>query len=187
MSANKLTSHAAGQLPWSVPVARADIPADGKRFDLVADETTRAAVARVAGVRSLPRLQATFHVARHGSEGLRVDGEVSATVGQDCVVTLEPLENEVNEPVNLTFAPPGSPLVAGDDARAVEVIDPDEPEPLIGDTIDLGVLVTEFLIVGIDPYPRKPGATFEPPAVESDASHPFAALAALKKGSDGNE
>lgn len=187
MSANKPANKAASKLPWSVPVAISGIPEGGKRFDLVADEATRAAVAQIAGLRSLPRLQATFDVARYGSDGLRVAGEVSATVGQTCVVTLDPIDNEVKEGIDLVFTPPSAP-VADDDADSdAEIIEPGDPEPLIGETIDLGALATEFLIVGIDPYPRKPGATFEPPAVEDDSEHPFAALAALKKNPDAKE
>ena len=48
--------------------------------------------------------------------------------------------------------------------------------------VDLGVVATEFLSLGIDPYPRKAGVEFAAPAVEDDTPHPFAALAALKKG-----
>jgi hypothetical protein len=58
---------------------------------------------------------------------------------------------------------------------------------LIGDRVDLGAIAVEFLILGIDPYPRKPGVAFEPPAAEDESEHPFAALAALKKGPDGKE
>ncbi len=184
MSPKKSTSEPAGAVPWSVPVAIGDIPDGGKRFALVADEPTRARVAEVAGLRSLPRLQATFDVARQGAHGIRVDGEVSATVGQNCVVTLDPIDNEVTEEVNIAFAPPNA-AVGGDEIDDAEiVIDPGEPEPLMGDTIDLGALATEFLIVGIDPYPRKPDAAFEPPATEDDSTRPFAVLAALKKGPD---
>ena len=57
-----------------------------------------------------------------------------------------------------------------------------EPEPLIGGTVDLGALATEFLILGLDPYPRKPGATFQPPGNASSDEGPFAALGKLKKG-----
>lgn len=174
-------SKQASKFPWSMPVALADIPEDGRRYQLAAAEDTRAQVAQLAGLRSLPRLQATFELARQGSDGLRVEGEVSATVGQNCVVTLEPVDNEVKEKVNLVFAPPRAPAAdGGEDAGDIDL---GEPEPLIGDTIDLGELAVEFLILGIDPYPRKPDAKFEPPPVEEDeASHPFAALAALKKG-----
>ena len=140
-----------------------------------------------AGLRSLPRLRATFDVARYGADGLRVQGEVSATVGQNCVVTLDPIDNEVREEVNLVFAPPRAPAAGEDDDDDAEIIDSGEPEPLTGDRIDLGALATELLIVGIDPYPRKPGATFEPPESEDDSPHPFAALAALKKNPDAKE
>ena len=33
----------------------------------------------------------------------------------------------------------------------------DSPEPLVGGAVDLGAVATEFLVLGIDPYPRKPG------------------------------
>jgi hypothetical protein len=184
MTSKKSATKAASKPPWSVPVTVSGIPEGGKRFDLAADEATRAEVAQIAGLRSLSRLQATFDVARYGSDGLRVEGEVSATVGQTCVVTLDPVDNEVKEEVNLLFTPPSTAVAGEDDDDEKIVVDPGEPEPLIGETIDLGALATEFLIVGIDPYPRKPGATFQPPAVEDDSEHPFAALAALKKDPD---
>ena len=187
MTSGKAKAKPPSKLPWSVPVAVADIPESGKQFDLIADESTRAEVAQVAGLRSVARLQATFNVVRHGSDGLRVDGEVSATVGQNCVVTLEPIDNEIKEDVNLVFMPRPAPAVSQDGAEGLDLIDPDEPEPLIGGTIDLGALATEFLIVGIDPYPRKPDATFDCPAEQDESAHPFAALAALKKNSEAKE
>jgi uncharacterized metal-binding protein YceD (DUF177 family) len=171
--------------PWSVPVALADIPDSGRRFDLAADENTRAQLAKLAGLRSLPRLKAAFDVSRQGAQGLRVTGRVTATVGQNCVVTLEPIENEMEEDVNLIFAPPRVPSARADAGVKTEIIDPAEPEPLRESGVDLGAIVTEFLILGIDPYPRKLGAKFEPPPVEDSGAHPFAALAALKKAPDG--
>jgi len=63
----------------------------------------------------------------------------------------------------------------------------EEPEPLVDGRIDLGAIATEFLVLGIDPHPRKRGVAFELPVVEADPDvHPFAALAALKKGSGGD-
>ena len=40
---------------------------------------------------------------------------------------------------------------------------PDPPEPIVNGVIDLGRLATDALFLGIDPYPRKPDAVFEPP------------------------
>ncbi len=176
--------HKPAPIPWQVPLAADDVAEDGRHFDLVADAQTRAAVARIAGLRDLPRLEATFDVTRHGQGGLRLAGHVSATVGQSCVVTLEPLVNEIAEDVDLLFAP--RPAEANNGAAATpEHSAGNETEPLIGGSIDLGALATEFLILGLDPYPRKPGATFQPPADVKPEESPFAALAALKKGRDG--
>src|SRR5580704_13529539 len=138
--------------PWQIPVAIEDVAETGQHFDLVADNDVRAAVARVVGLRDLPRLQANFDVTRHGADGLHVSGRVSATVGQNCVVTLEPLGNEVEEDIDLLFAPP-PPLAApvarkgGEDAAAEEGSERpqrawNEPEPLVGGVVDLGALAT---------------------------------------------
>jgi hypothetical protein len=161
--------------PWNVPLAAADVPDEGLHLDLEADEAARAAIAKFAGLRALPRLAAAFDVTPRGNGGLHVVGRLSATVGQDCVVTLEPVDNEVAEDIDLDFTPDGA--VAG-----VAAEDDDAPEPLRDGAIDLGAIATEFLLLGIDPYPRKAGAMFEPPAQPKGGPHPFAALAALKKG-----
>lgn len=173
-----------GPVPWRVPVGVEDVAETGERFALVADADTRVAVARVAGLRDLPRLEANFDVTRYGAGGLRVVGEVSATIGQTCVVTLEPLANAINEKIDLRFVP--QPAAARDgDTPAVAEANDDETEPLVGGSIDLGALATEFLILGLDPYPRKPGAIFQAPQDAGPDVGPFAALAALKK--EGND
>ncbi len=172
------------QVPWHVPVAVEDIAETGQHFALIADAEARAGIARLAGLRDLPRLQADFDVTRQGAGGLHVTGRVSATVGQNCVVTLEPLANEVDEKVDLLFMPPAADAAGGasetDDGGADAKWD--DPEPLIGGVIDLGALATEFLVLGIDPYPRKPGAVFEPPHDSQAEDGPFAALAGWTKG-----
>jgi uncharacterized metal-binding protein YceD (DUF177 family) len=174
---------------WSVPVARHDVAETGRRFDLAADEHTRAAIAKLVGLRALSRLEATFDVAPRGSDGLHVTGRVSATVGQVCVVTLEPMESAVEEHIDLVFAPPSDPVLAADvgAGAAVEVPADDAPEPLVDGVVNLGAVATEFLLLGIDPYPRKAGAAFDPPAIGDESAHPFAALAALKQRQGNND
>ena len=168
--------------PWSVPVRRDDVPESGLHLDLTADAATCAAVAALARVQAVPRLDATFDIARQG-KGLRIDGEVSAAVEQTCVVTLEPMTTEIREPIVLVFMPAGA--AAGlREAEAEKEIDPeaaDEPEELVDGVVDVGATATEFLLLAIDPYPRKPGAVFDGPKSDDQGAHPFAALAALKK------
>jgi hypothetical protein len=171
-----------GGSPWSVPVAVTEVPEAGQRFDLAAGTAERAAIAKLAGLRGLPRFEASFDVTRHGREGLHVVGRVSADVSQICVVTLEPIESKVEEAVDLIYAPNGmADPGSGRGKEQVTSRRAEGPEPLIDGRIDLGALATEFLILGIDPYPRKPGTTFEAPSGVEDATHPFAALAALKR------
>jgi hypothetical protein len=171
---------------WSMKVAVEDIPEGGAHFDLDADEETRAALARAAGLRSLPRLHASFDVLRHGRGGLHIVGEVSATVGQNCVITLQPLDNEVCESVDLVFTPSESGSIANEAGEAtVSFVSEEPPEVLSGGVVDLGTVATEFLFLGIDPYPKTEGATFESPAAGEAGSRPFAALAALKKRPSG--
>ena len=166
--------------PWSVPVAVENIPDTGLHIEIEAPAAIRVQmvelVAELAAVRDLPQLSAVFDLTRQGegvAAGVHVAGQVSARVGQICVVTLEPIESLVEEAVDLRFAP--------EPADATPKADQEPPEPLLEGKVDLGVIATEFLILGIDPYPRKPGAEFSPPRVADDGGHPFDALAALKK------
>ena len=168
--------------PWSVPLAVTDVPETGRQLELVADDAVRAATAKLASLRDLPRLDASFDVTPHGRSGLRVSGRVGATVGQMCVVTLEPIENEIEEPIDLVFEPADA-VPGGTPGNESE--DEDGPEPLVGGTIDLGAIATEFLLLAVDPYPRKPDAEFQSAVAGEPAAHPFAALAALKKGRGG--
>ena len=167
--------------PWRIPVVQADVPETGLHVDLAADEKVRADIARLSGLRALPRLEASFDVTRHGRTGLHVVGRVSATVAQTCGVTLEPIENEIDEAADLLFIPPPVAARGQHGWKEVEVRLDDAPEPLIDGTIDLGAVATEFLILGIDPYPRKPGIVFQAPSPAEASAQPFAALAALKR------
>lgn len=175
--------------PWHVPVAVEEVAESGQHFDLVAEAPVRTAVARVAGLRDLPRFEASFDVTRRGAGGLHVVGSISATVGQNCVVTLEPLANDVQETVDLIFEPAETPGELADDdgqeSGQQHNVKLDAPEPLIGGVIDLGALAMEFLILGLDPYPRKPGAVFQPPQDSKPEQGPFAAFSRLAKRQDG--
>jgi uncharacterized metal-binding protein YceD (DUF177 family) len=183
-SANPPTGKPPAVPAWSVPVVVADIPDTGRRLNLVADEPTRQAVAKIAALAALPRLEAEFDLTRHG-DGVRVTGHVTATVVQNCVVTLDPVESSIDETVDLEFQPQDATAPG---AAGLQSLEADEaPEPLRDGLVDLGAVAVEFLILGIDPYPRSPGAVFDAPAAEDPSSHPFAALAALKSGGDRNQ
>ncbi|MCJ2088718.1 DUF177 domain-containing protein [Methylobacterium sp. E-005] len=105
---------------------------------------------------------------------LTVTGTVDALVTQVCTVSLEPFEAPVHEPVEVVFT--DTDQLAGTDAEEADI-----PDPLVGGRIDFGALTAEFLALGLDPYPRKPGLSFEPVVVGEDAG-PLAGLRKLRDG-----
>jgi uncharacterized metal-binding protein YceD (DUF177 family) len=170
----------AAERPWSVVVRLDEVGEAGRHVDLEASEATREALAKPAGVDAVEQLTANFDLTRRGRDGLRVNGRVIGTVRQTCVVTLEPVTNEIDEAIEIEFVPARENADVTDEVELTASAD--EREPLLDGTVDLGALATEFLILGVDPYPRKPGVAFETPKPDPDAGvHPFAALAALQK------
>lgn len=170
--------------PWRVPIAVVQVPETGLHRDIEADPAIRRAVADVGGLRDVLLAQASFDVTPQSGGRFHVAGRVRARIGQTCVVTLEEIENDIDEPVDLIFAPPEQiPQMAAliDEAEESDEEVPDPPEPIENGLIDLGRIATDALYLAVDPYPRKPGAVFEP-VVEADnpEDHPFAALKALQ-------
>ncbi len=175
--------------PWNVPVAVEDIPDTGRHMEVEAPAAVRAALAKLAGVRELPQLSAVFDLVRQEA-GVHVSGQVHARVGQTCVVTLEPIESRLEEAIDVVFAPaaPGEGLGATKPSGRRATASEGEPlEPMVGGKVDLGALATEFVLLGIDPYPRRPGAEFAPPKIADSGEHPFAALETLKKRLGGGQ
>jgi uncharacterized metal-binding protein YceD (DUF177 family) len=170
--------------PWRAPVAVAQVPETGLHRDIEADPRQRQALADLAGLREVLSAEASFDVTPKKGGRFHVTGSVRGRVGQTCVVTLEEIENDIDEEIDLVFAPPELiPEMAAlaEEAERSEAEMPDPPEPIENGVIDLGRLATDALFLGIDPYPRKADAEFEPVAEAADPEdHPFAALKALR-------
>ena len=177
--------------PWRVPVAVSQIPETGLHREFEADLMERRAMAEIAGLREIASARASFDMTLKSGGRVHVTGHVVARVGQTCVVTLDPIDNEIDEPVDLMFAPPEQIRLSNlvDEGAESETEIPDPPEPIINGVIDLGRVATDALFLAVNPYPRKPDAVFEPHVEATDPrDHPFAALGALRPGgkSDGS-
>lgn len=170
--------------PWRVPLAVAQIPDTGLHRDLRADEAVRHAIADVGDLREVLSAEASFDVTPKTGGRYHVAGHVRARIGQTCVVTLEPMESEIDEPIDLTFAPPEHiPEMAAlvDEAERSGGDTPDPLEAIENGIIDLGRVATDALYLAVNPYPRKPDAVFKPLVEAADPEdHPFAALKVLK-------
>ena len=180
-------SHDPSRDPWRAFVLVVQIPDDGLHRDIEADEATRSAMAETAGLRDISSARASFDLMPRSGGRVHVVGRVQAKVGQTCVVTLDQIENDIDEEVDLIFAP-GEQIfeiaqpAASDDGPG-EVAEP--PELIENGIIDLGRLATDVLYLAIDPYPRKEGAVFEPQVASRDPEdHPFAALKSLQLDPD---
>ena len=180
------------------------------RVVLTANPVQASALADLNGLVSVNELTATFDIARAGRDGVKLAGAIAARVTQTCSITLEPFEADVQESFELKYMPASSsPSGARHrktdlmkeaqsrkdlQERVVEhnMTEEDPPEEMVDGKIDLGALVTEFFALGIDPYPRKPGADLAaiashipnleldgPTGIEEKIS-PFSSLSKLK-------
>ncbi|WP_439597604.1 YceD family protein [Falsiroseomonas sp.] len=146
-----------------------------------------AALALRFGIPAVARLEAQLTLAPETGGTTRLTGRLQADVVQECVVTLEPVAQQVDVPLDLRLLPEGTP--ATDD-------DPESPDEIEtwGGVVDLGEVVAEQLALALDPYPRAPDAAIPPelnggalePEPDMDDTpperpNPFAALARLKR------
>lgn len=173
------------------------LPSSGRRYRIEADEAERAATAVRLGIPAISSLTASFDLAPRAGGIILVTGVVEASLTQTCVVTLAPVEASVKEEVEARFttvapglAPPKAAAAPGAKARAVAeeqggLDEEDPPDEARDGQIDIGELAVVHLALGLDPYPRAPGAAFKPGSWGGDdgkgeAEGAFAALAKLK-------
>lgn len=167
-------------LPWTYVIELSSVPPEGKSFELVPDDAARKRLADAAGVLSVKSLKVALEVRPVGDDGADVSGKLEGVVRQNCVVSLEEFDNPVAENFSVDFATDPESKAETDDQEEIE----DLPDPIIDGKIDLGALATEFLILAVDPYPRKPGVAFEAPRAnevpDEPKPSPFEGLSALK-------
>jgi hypothetical protein len=173
----------AGDLPAPEFSRLTDIrQADGAALRLEANPAERAALARRFGIVRIDSLVAQVELTRTGAT-VAASGRIAAAIVQSCAVSGDELAVAIDEPLQFRFVP------ARTDHRPEEVIelraeDCDEIE-YSGTAFDVGEAVAQSLGLAIDPFAVGPGADEARRAagiVGQDATGPFAALAALKKG-----
>ncbi len=162
---------------WRVPVRLESIPDSGLHLEIDADDEVRS---RLAAARRAARCDAAACIGRpdaprRGAARLG-PGERDASVRPASSRSSRSKigRRGVRRPVPAARAgrrcrrPPQVPGRGGRRHRA---------RPLVDGIADIGAVATEFLLLGIDPYPRKAGAVFAPPVEDRAADSPFAVLA----------
>jgi uncharacterized metal-binding protein YceD (DUF177 family) len=165
---------------WTTPVRLHELARGPLVVRLEPDEAERAKLAHDVGLETLPSLTAELTL-KPWLDGVEITGRFDAVVEQICAVTLDPFEHALSGEIEVRAVPEGSPHAPADRAGELEY-DPDQPDPpdvLAGDAVDLAAYVAEHLALEVDPFARKPGAAFEYASPEPDDS-PFAALQKLR-------
>jgi hypothetical protein len=163
------------------------MPVAGRDVSIAPDAAERSVLAEQLGVSSVDRLEVKLHAVRFRG-GIRVTGRLGASVTQPSVVTLEPISQEIAEPIDRIFLPGGEKDYAGP-ANAEVFVDlsgEDIPDHFEGNEADLTALIVETLALAVDLYPRGEGESLDEVGdkPDLDATSPFAALKALKPKED---
>lgn len=168
-------------LAWSHRVS--DIPEGGLREMREASPAERAQILEALGILAFDSLKADYTIRAIGEGRYRMRGKLNARITQECVVTLEPIPQDIAEEFDIEFWPTGTLPEVGD--AEVEVLSVPDIEPIAHGRIEAGRLIFEILSTSLDPYPRKADASLawegEDGAVPPKDEGPFAALSKLKK------
>jgi len=166
-------------LSWGKSVKLHELGRGPVRLELAPNAEQRAELAKRLKLQGLPSLTAKVTV-KPWLDGAELTGRFDAVVEQICGVTLDPFEQDVSGEIDVRVVPAGSTHAAAADGGELELDPdaPDAPDVLESDAIDVTGYVIEHLALELDPFPRKPGATFDYEAPEIETS-PFAALKKL--------
>ena len=166
----------------SRPVALDRIGSEGTEMAIEASETERAALADRFGLVRIDDLRADVALSwLEGRKRLRLAARIRGSVVQTCVVSLEPVDNEVDDTVEILF----EPAADAEDAAEVVLAGSDDAEPIPGDPMDVGEIIAEEFALALDPYPRRDDAgeigESAQEGAESAPRGPFQNLARLKR------
>jgi len=149
------------------------------------DELTE--LARTLDILSCDSLAVSYEIKPLSGGRYRFSGKLGARVTQACVVTLEPVPEELSEQfeIELVTASEAEPEdQAGAADGDLEILSAPDVEVIEDGRIEAGSIIFQLVSAALDPYPRKEGAEFDwvDPKIAADPTvvSPFAALAKLK-------
>lgn len=150
---------------WHVPVKADEITDKVKVFDLAPSVEELKTLARRVDVFKIKELKAKIRTQRNsGNMVIHITGEIVAKIEQKCVISLAPVYSEINENFEswyadtqqtISFAKAKRDRLNEKERQEQPILEEfDDPEPITNGTIDLGELVTQYLSLAIDPYPK---------------------------------
>jgi hypothetical protein len=172
-----------GELTWDHAVF--DIPASGLSAVRRASPDELVQIARALELIVCSSLTVTYTIMPTGGGRFRLGGRLEASLQQACVVTLEPVSEEIDETFDIAFWPEADipPPASGE----IELDDEPDIEPITAGQIDVGRVVFECLAGAINPFPRKADAALDRVAAspgggqDGKPESPFAVLTKIKE------
>ena len=145
------------------------IDANGPKVDFIATEAERNELAKRFDIPHIHdfRVQGCFGY----DDLITFDGEMTASLDRECVVTLKPFTEKMNTPINLLFS---------EDPK-----DSDNPEedvlPIHKGKIDLFEVFSEEFGLNLNPFPKSVDTYLDYHDAPEEKANPFAVLKSLKK------
>jgi uncharacterized metal-binding protein YceD (DUF177 family) len=161
-----------------------EVPPEGRKYEFQADEEVLQFLVEHAPITELSRFSGRIEL-RQMRGGFQAQGRLRAAVVQECVVTLEPIETELDIELVRVYlrGQEPEPEVNTNGEVFVDLESSADNEWFEGEKLDLSDLIFEQFLLALDPYPRKEGA--EMPDLGNDAeakeASPFAVLSKLKQ------
>ncbi|HEY0281238.1 MAG TPA: hypothetical protein VGC27_01295 [Rhizomicrobium sp.] len=158
-----------------------DLSQAGSLIKIAADGEDLKRLAHWANVDSVRAFSARIELRRLSRTSFSFEAELEADIVQSCVVTLDPVATHIAKHIarELHFSP--LPREEGGELT-LSAGDEDVPEEISSLDYDLAAPLLEEFLLAIDPYPRKEGVAFEPPAQPAEPPQsPFAVLKRLNE------
>ena len=93
-------------------------------------------------------------VLKFSKSEIHVSGQIRADLTRECVASLEPVSEIIDDTFSISFLRTNEEISA---FEALDSLDPDMPETLSGDSLDLGELLIQQLALMMSPFPRRTG------------------------------
>ena len=177
---------------WSVMVKSDDVISAGKTYEISPDEAQLKSLAKRFDVKEIESLNAKITLRRENAHIVYAQGTVNASIKQNCVVTLEPVETHISDEFEAWYADESQAVSfkraqreaeSKKDLLDVPMLDESEdPEPMVNGQIDIADLASQYFSLAIPAYPTKEGITYsvqveEPKEAKNNMKlNPFAAL-----------
>lgn len=167
MSKKKKSAVELKEPEWSVLVDAQTVTSSPQKTRISASEEQRKALCQRLDLGSISSLSADITLHREKGNIIHVNGLMKALVTQSCVMTMNPVQTQLEETFEGWYADQDRIVMLAKarherlgrltDSEIPILDEREDPEPLANGMIDVGELVVQHLSLAIDAFPRHRG------------------------------